>query len=236
MKTLVHVLVLTSLLVLFSCNGGGSSSSATGTTSGNNTTSYNIGDSVGGGLYAGNTNGNDLIITPSGCTDSTTPTCNGGNDTVNKYWSTALNTIIGVLDTVNGYDNTDLIIQKAQTDGVQSPAASYCKDLVYGGYSDWYLPSQDEMKEIMDNNASNNNVLNFRDEQQNNGGVTNYHYYTSTESANDDTRVTAYAYDSSMPDGMGYLNHVSKRSIVKYSLSNILGGSNNQLVRCIRKQ
>jgi hypothetical protein len=54
-----------------------------------------------------------------------------------------------------------------------SPAAQACMNLVYGGYSDWFLPSQDEM--IYARNAL--------------GFLTNIYYWTSSESTTDNTKA-----------------------------------------------
>lgn len=237
MKNLIHILVLISLLVLVSCKGGGGSSSvAANNNSGNNTTSYTIGQNVGGGLYAGNTNGNDLIITPSGCTDHASPTCSG-NDFVSKWWSDDATTITNIYDSVDGYNNTDLIINAANAASIQSPAALYCANLVYGGYTNWYLPSKDEMQEIMDNNANNNNVLNFRDEQGNNGGNIAYRYWTSTIKNDDglNNRPYYFTYDSTYIIGQhGITNYWQRSSMQQYSGVVTLGTTYNYMVRCIR--
>ena len=66
-----------------------------------------------------------------------------------------------------GKNNTTKIVQ-AQRAG--NYAAKLCDDLVLNGYNDWYLPSQDELKELY----KNKDLI---------GGFTTGWYWSSTESA-----------------------------------------------------
>jgi hypothetical protein len=59
-----------------------------------------------------------------------------GNSTPTGATATALGT---------GNSNTNTIIN---IHGTGAFAASYCNDLVSGGYSDWYLPSKDELNKL----------------------------------------------------------------------------------------
>lgn len=118
-----------------------------------------IGTSCAGGtLYAGSFDGGKYMITPSGCANSSTPTCAGGTDTVKKYWndgSTSWYDIPGVegfttatqtsSSSYRGSVNTVAIVGYH---GSADNAAKYCDDLVYGGYSDWVLPSKSELTYI----------------------------------------------------------------------------------------
>jgi len=63
-----------------------------------------------------------------------------------------------------GMANTNTIIAAY---GQGDYAASYCADLVLNGYSDWYLPSKDELNKL---NQSQNLLDMF-----------NFHYWTSSE-------------------------------------------------------
>jgi len=54
----------------------------------------------------------------------------------------SLNGTIGATDTYTGEFNTDLIID---FNGATNTIAKICKDLVIGGYDDWYLPSTNEL-------------------------------------------------------------------------------------------
>lgn len=56
-------------------------------------------------------------------------------------------TIIGGTSTAfgKGQANTTLIVTRCSDSGI---AAKLCNDLVVGGYSDWYLPSKDELNKL----------------------------------------------------------------------------------------
>lgn len=105
---------------------------------------------TGGALYAGTWSGFKYMTTPSGCTnwanatDEFSPTCAGGNDTVTKKWAandgrtpTANEVSTGATATDNGITNTTTL----EANYADTDAAKYCAHMVYGGYSDWYLPS-----------------------------------------------------------------------------------------------
>jgi hypothetical protein len=64
-----------------------------------------------------------------------------------------------------GYDNTVLIVA---TQGPGNYAAKLCYDLVLGGYSDWFLPSLDELGIL----RQNRDLI---------GGFNDYNYWSSTE-------------------------------------------------------
>ena len=59
-------------------------------------------------------------------------------------WSIAVDTFLGIIDSAlfTGKSNTEKIVSAL---GSGNYAASYCYDLVYNGYSDWYLPSSLEI-------------------------------------------------------------------------------------------
>jgi hypothetical protein len=64
-----------------------------------------------------------------------------------------------------GAQNTIDIMNGCSTEGI---AARLCGDLVFGGYSDWYLPSKDELNKLYINRLAI-------------GGFANYGYWSSTE-------------------------------------------------------
>jgi hypothetical protein len=50
-----------------------------------------------------------------------------------------------------GKQNTQLIVTALNQTGETGKAAQICKDLVYNGYNDWFLPSRDELGYMFDN-------------------------------------------------------------------------------------
>lgn len=112
-----------------------------------------------GAIYAGTFDGGSYQITPSGCTNSSTPTCAGGTDALTKTWrgsSGSDSDIAGVENVAagttassssyRGHVNTPAIVAHASVSS--DSAADYCNDMVYAGYSDWYLPSKTELAYI----------------------------------------------------------------------------------------
>ena len=118
-----------------------------------------IGESCSGttALYAGNFESGQYMVTPSGCSATTSnPICSGGTDTLMKRWNGTSGTSIDIstLSNVSGYGEaslstergdvtTPLIVGDSSVD--TDSAAEYCQDLDYGGYTDWYLPSKSEL-------------------------------------------------------------------------------------------
>ena len=75
-----------------------------------------------------------------------------------------------------GSQNTNDIINGCNdpgTIGTGSIAARYCGDLVLGGYSDWYLPSKDELNQLYINRVAIGDFANL------------YPLWSSTQSSND---------------------------------------------------
>jgi len=91
-------------------------------------------------IYAGTYNNQKYYTTPGGCTDSTTPSCAGGSDTVYKIYGTN-NITTGYTSTTNGISNTSGLA----TNYSDAYAAKFCQDMVLDGYTDWYLPAKDEL-------------------------------------------------------------------------------------------
>lgn len=110
-----------------------------------------------GTIFAGTFDGGNYMTTPGGCTDSTTPTCSGGLDTLQKYWNDGTTTYSAVPGTekismagsatkssssFRGDVGSAAIVAHH---GSAANAAKYCLDMNYGGYNDWYLPSKSEL-------------------------------------------------------------------------------------------
>jgi hypothetical protein len=84
-------------------------------------------------------------------------------------WFNGTYSVVGAAATAlgKGNENTNTIIANQ---GAGNYAAKICADLVLGGYSDWYLPSKDELNKLYLNQAAV-------------GGFSTplYYYYSSTE-------------------------------------------------------
>ncbi|MCB9984733.1 MAG: hypothetical protein H6864_03490 [Micavibrio sp.] len=132
----------------------------------------------GGGIYAScglssAEGAYDLVVTPGGCTNTTTnPTCAGGTDTKTLAWGSSGidfygNGWIPNLSS-NGAQATVYSMQYVNATGGSLPAIQWCNDLVYNGYSDWYLPA---LYEFASNIQPNYAAI---------GGFINNYYQTAT--------------------------------------------------------
>lgn len=121
-------------------------------------------------IYAGALNGYQYFTTPSGCTDSATPTCGGGTDNLQKAWAsgsgnTASNVATGATSYTDGANQSANLA--ATYDDTQ--AAKYCENLNYAGRTDWFLPARQEMYLLLKNSDL---IGGFNNESS---------YWTSTE-------------------------------------------------------
>jgi hypothetical protein len=116
---------------------------------------------AGGAIYAGEFDGGKYMVTPSGCTDSANPTCDGSMDPRNKRWRGSSGSAVDIPGLTNiiphyititaastkstqrGHETTPIITAHSSIDS--DSAAHYCENMTYGGYSDWYLPSKSEL-------------------------------------------------------------------------------------------
>ena len=112
-----------------------------------------------GTIYAGVFDGGKYYITPGNCNNSSTPTCPGGTDTLQKAWrgSSGSDTDVPGVENVaeievassssyRGHVNTPVIVAHASVSS--DSAADYCNEMVFAGHSDWYLPAKSEMTYI----------------------------------------------------------------------------------------
>ena len=91
---------------------------------------------------------------------------------------------------ISGADGTAMGIGNQNTIDIEAgcttagTAADICANLTLGGYSDWFLPSKDELKLMWTNLAdSDGDRANYGPTDLNNlGGFANNHYLSSTES------------------------------------------------------
>lgn len=135
---------------------------------------YVIGSTYAGGLVFYNDGaGHGLVCAES---DQSTGAEWGCEGTAIGGTSTAINT---------GAANTNAIVAGCTTAGI---AAKLCYDLTLNTYSDWYMPSRDELALM---------YLNLK--TQSLGSLSNGQYWSSTENADD---ATTYAWSQRFSDGV----------------------------------
>lgn len=138
-----------------------------------------IGTACSGGAWCtGSYNGSNYMITPSGCTDSATPTCAGGADAVTKTWGTD-GIATGIVNADNGAANTTSLAVYGD-----AYAAKFCENMTYGGYTDWFLPGSNEVAHLVVNKTALKLVGSYWDSDEMDSG----HAY-------------AKRYSGSIPDG-----------------------------------
>lgn len=144
-----------------------------------------------GSVYVGTYSGSQYFTTPGGCTDSTTPTCTGGTDTVTKSWGNT-NFFTEAYSNTDGAGNTAMIIASDPL----GEAARFCDNMIYAGQTDWYLPAANENSGYLRGNAV---AL---------GGFSDaIRYWSSTENAN----ANAWAHG----DGSFYTDFKSQQNLVR---------------------
>ncbi len=148
-----------------------------------------IGDTLQGGIiFYLDGNGGGLIAAPTDQSSGAEWGCNG------TLISGADGTAIGT-----GNQNTIDILNGCTTPGI---AAYICDTLTLGGYSDWFLPSQDELNEMYLNIGQGNTGT-----AGNIGGFANYYYWSSTEFDNDNAWRQSFfnGFQSANSKGINYL-------------------------------
>jgi len=103
--------------------------------------------------------------------------------------------LIGATGTAigTGHSNTTIIVTWLNSHSETECAAQLCDALVYGGYSDWFLPAQDEL-----------NLMYVNLKRRDSGGFANKNYWSSSES------IVYYAWYQDFNDGWKY-NFFNKR-------------------------
>ena len=145
------------------------------------TTALSIGDTYQGGIiFYLDSNGGGLIAAP---TDQST----------GAQWGCYGTTISGAYGTTigTGAQNTIDIDSLCTTAGT---AADICANLTLGGYSDWFLPSKDELNLIWTNLADSDGdgSNNGPSDPNNLGGFANYIYWSSTNYVQDGAWVQSF--------------------------------------------
>ncbi len=108
-----------------------------------------------GTKYAGTFNGFKYFTTAGGCNNVVTPTCPGTTDSLTLAWadgtggSPAMSLTIGASDINDGAINGPQHLVYSDT-----KAAQFCESMVYQGYSDWYLPAENELQLLYNNKAA----------------------------------------------------------------------------------
>jgi hypothetical protein len=196
----------------------------------------------GGGICAGTYSGTKYMVTPGGCTDSDTPTCAGGADTVHKTWKGSLGTNYNIDDVENvslaatassvlGDVNSNAIVTDPDAHITDDSAAYYCTEMNYGGYTDWYLPSKSELTYLFCNsNKSGSRTAGNPAEQTNCAGAYN----------GPSTKLTGFsnAYWSSTECGSAGCNFGFDTAWDMNFTDGLISADDKQesyLVRCIRK-
>ena len=139
----------------------------------NNNSALAIGDSHQGGIiFYLDGNGGGLIAAPSDQSGAAEWGCYGTPFSVISV-SGADGTAIGT-----GAQNTiDIVNADCTTiDSTYLTAANICSNLTLGGYTDWFLPSKDELNEMY-SNIGPGNALGLG----NIGGFTDGNFWSSTE-------------------------------------------------------
>jgi hypothetical protein len=95
-------------------------------------------------------------------------------------------------------------------------AADICANLTLGGYSDWFLPSKDELNEMY-LNIGQGNALGLG----NIGGFANYGYWSSTEVGN--YGAWGQDFDSGFQGSIAKLNGPIFRAVRAFTSNNVLG-------------
>jgi hypothetical protein len=161
MKKLLYALLAISL-IFSACE---EEDAAPNTNNNNINSALSIGDTHQGGIiFYLDGNGGGLIAAPSDQADST--------DYV--PWGCQFGALIGTGTAIGtGAQNTIDIEAGCNDIGT---AADICANLTLGGYSDWFLPSKDELIEMY-LNIGQGNALGLG----NIGGFANFDYWSSTE-------------------------------------------------------
>lgn len=96
-----------------------------------------------GAIFAGEYNGYKYMTTPGGCENSRHCTAVDGTVSID---SMTYNLSAGY-----GYNQEDGFTLSSQMANAGIVGAKFCRSLVYGGYSDWYVPAINELRLLYNN-------------------------------------------------------------------------------------
>lgn len=204
----------------------------------------------GGGICAGVFKGTNRMILPGGCHTTSNPTCTGcdGYDSCggsenwfSKVWRGSGGTNTDIPNVTNVASDSTVATQDgnlataeivAHASNGSDSSAKFCDNMVFGGYSDWYLPSKSELTYLYCNSTfSGVRDTGYPQEQPNcagdyngpNAAFTGFHpsatYTTSTE--NNSSNVWTI-YFSNLPSNNS-------------GLISINGKVSSGKIRCMRK-
>jgi len=147
-----------------------------------------IGDTYQGGIvFYVDGSGGGLIAAPT--------------DQTNPQWGCYEQSISGTSSALGtGAANTTAIVSGCSETAI---AAKICADLTLGGYTDWFLPSKDELN-LMYDNIGQGNVLGLG----NVGGFSDSYYWSSTEYDNYNAWGQGFYYGNQAVPNKFYTNYV----------------------------
>ena len=161
----------------------------------------NIGDSYGGGVVGYISPDYSYVIVASSSDIGTTQQFCFNDSIINPYVP-----ILGISYdglyynlSMNGYDNSNLIVSALDGEGQSGYAAKLARNYTVGGYTDWYLPTVNELEALMINLPS----IGWHD-----GATINDCYWTSSSGSwdeyNNQYRIFRLLYNGGSVSFNGY--------------------------------
>ncbi len=104
---------------------------------------YLTGSLCGGGKLI-KTTSTSFVVSPSGCTSTSTCSNSFVNaDALTKNWEMPTSsTLFGATSTTDGMANITILNPQVRTALI---AAKFCDDVTFNGFSDWYLPATEQL-------------------------------------------------------------------------------------------
>jgi hypothetical protein len=101
-------------------------------------------------IYAFYLAGSHYMTTPGRCDNYITPFCNGGIDSLQLSYKASPVDASLANSTMDGSQDTTAL----STTYAPAPAAQYCYNMIYGWYSDWFLPAINQLQTMVDNRVA----------------------------------------------------------------------------------